>query len=85
MIRYYAAMQVDMRHDYRHFYVVHTEPSAAYAQRWKQDVQTIAEIITPEQCIEELDKESKESKFDFLDWAMAPKEKELGEAPMEID
>jgi chromo domain-containing protein 1 len=85
MIVYYAAMQADMRRNYRQFYVVHTEPSVLCAQQWKENVQTIAEVITPEQCIEELSKESKESKFDFLDWAMLPKEKELGDVPMEIE
>ncbi|KAF2633167.1 hypothetical protein BU25DRAFT_355258 [Macroventuria anomochaeta] len=97
MIGYYAAMQsADMRRAYRQFYVVHTEPEASCAQRWKASIQNIADVITPEQCIEELGKASKESLFDFLDWAMGPKEKkkgldvvseetEFGEAPMEIE
>lgn len=72
MVGYYAAMQVDMRRDYRWFYVVHTEPERA--QQWKKDVQTITDIITPERCIEELEKQSKESLFDFMDWAMEPKQ-----------
>jgi chromo domain-containing protein 1 len=83
MIGYYAAIQADMRRNYRHFYIVHTDPLAKCAQQWKQDVQTIAEVITPEQCIQELEKDSKESKFDFRDWAMPTKESGLGDARME--
>lgn len=76
MIRYYAAMQsADLRRAYRHFYVVHTAPEADCAEEWKASIHNIAGIISPEQCIEELSKPSKESTFDFLDWAMEPKEK----------
>jgi chromo domain-containing protein 1 len=70
MLRYYSALQTDMRRDYRHFYVVHVEPSVPCVQQWKQELQTIAEVMTPEQCIEELERSSKGSKLDFLDWAM---------------
>lgn len=44
-------------------------------------MRNIADVITPERCAEELGKESKDSLFDFLDWAMAPKEvsRELSE------
>ncbi|KAF1926664.1 uncharacterized protein M421DRAFT_422636 [Didymella exigua CBS 183.55] len=83
MIGYYAAMQsADMRRAYRYFYVVHTDSEAACAKEWKASIHNIAEIITPEQCIEELSKPSKESLFDFLDWAMGPKE---GEAELESE
>jgi chromo domain-containing protein 1 len=54
MIRYYAGLQSDLRRDYRHFYVVHTEPTADCAKQWREEIQSIAEVITPEQCIEEL-------------------------------
>jgi chromo domain-containing protein 1 len=94
MVGYYAAMQsVDLRRTYRHFYVVHTEPEADCAIEWNASIHNIAGIITPEQCIEELSKPSKESMFDFLDWAMKPKERpsavepeqeEMGDAPMEM-
>ena len=67
MIRYYAGLQVDMRRDYRHFYVVHTEPRAPCVQRWKQEIQTIAEVLTPERCMNELKKEDKESSIDFCE------------------
>lgn len=94
MIGYYATMQaVLLRRDYRMFYVVHTEPDAACAQHWRDSLHNIADVITPEQCVEELSKPSKESLFDFLDWAMGPKDKgvntrpedvEPGEAPMDV-
>lgn len=94
MIGHYAAMQsACLRRDYRQFYVVHPKSKAACAQQWKTSIHTITDVITPEQCIEELSKPSKESLFDFLDWAMKPKEKdsnalpeqeELGDMPMNI-
>ncbi|KAF3041507.1 hypothetical protein E8E12_003248 [Didymella heteroderae] len=93
MIGYYAAMQsADLRRAYRYFYIVHTEPEADCAKEWKASIHNIASIITPEQCIEELSKPSKESIFDFLDWAMEPKKKplevvpeqDLGNAAMEM-
>jgi chromo domain-containing protein 1 len=69
MIRYYAGLQVDMRRDYRHFYVVHTEPFATCVRTWKQDVQTIADVIDPERCVAELStimvKGDGKSLFDF--------------------
>jgi chromo domain-containing protein 1 len=39
-------------------------------QQWKQELQTIAEVMTPEQCVSELSRPSTESKFNFLDFAM---------------
>ncbi|KAL6705366.1 hypothetical protein ACN47E_007015 [Coniothyrium glycines] len=65
MIHWYASMQVDLRRDYRHFYVVHTEPEAPYVQDWKDQIQTIAEVITPERCVEEFGKSGDASLFDF--------------------
>ncbi|CAO2648618.1 Nn.00g078850.m01.CDS01 [Neocucurbitaria sp. VM-36] len=71
MIRYYAGLQVDMRRDYRQFFVVHTEPEATTAKQWKQEIQTIAEIMTPEKCVAELAKEGGEGLFDFYERYMA--------------
>jgi len=65
MIRYYASLQIDMRRNYRHLFVVHTETAAPCVQSWKQEIETITEVITPEEFIEELDKDGKASKFDF--------------------
>ncbi|KAI4650076.1 uncharacterized protein J4E78_008358 [Alternaria triticimaculans] len=71
MIRYYAGLQVDMRRDYRHFYVVHTEPTASYVKEWKQEIQTIAEVITPGRCIKEFKKSGQDSMFNFFEDVMA--------------
>lgn len=65
MIRYYAGLQVDLRRDFRHFFVVHTEPSAPYVHRWMEEIQTIGAVMTPEQCVEELVKDERTSMFDF--------------------
>ncbi|KAH8631971.1 hypothetical protein IG631_13654 [Alternaria alternata] len=78
MIRYYAGLQVDMRRDYRHFYVVHTEPKAKYVQEWKQEIQTIADVITPEQCINEMLKDGQDSMFDFYERFVADNESSKG-------
>lgn len=71
MIRYYASLQIDMRRDYRHFFVVHTDPSAACVAKWKQEIQSIGDVITPEQCISELSMDGvglgKEQLFDFYE------------------
>lgn len=81
MIQYYSTLQIDMRRDYRHFFVVHTEPSAAYVKDWKQEMQNIAEVITPEQCVAELARSSryggKETMFDFCERYM-PKQPAIG-------
>ncbi|KAG9195358.1 hypothetical protein G6011_00479 [Alternaria panax] len=74
MIRYYAGLQVDLRRDYRHFYVVHTEPKAKYVEQWKQEIQTIADVITPEQCIKEFLKDGQDSMFDFYERFMTDNE-----------
>jgi chromo domain-containing protein 1 len=74
MIRYYAGLQVDMRRDYRHFYVVHTEPRTKYVQQWKEEIQTIANVLTPEQCIKEFKKDGQDSMFDFYERFMTDDE-----------
>ncbi|KAH7392816.1 hypothetical protein BKA66DRAFT_456953 [Pyrenochaeta sp. MPI-SDFR-AT-0127] len=71
MLRYYAGLQVDMRRDYRHFYVVHIEPGAPCVQQWKEEIQTISDVITPAQCVDELMKCGEESIFDFCERYMA--------------
>lgn len=65
MIRYYAGLQVDMRRKYRHFHIVHTEPDSPRVQQWREEIHTIANVITPAQCIDELRKQGEESMFDF--------------------
>jgi chromo domain-containing protein 1 len=77
MIRYFAGLQMDMRRDYRHFFVVHTEPSAPCVKEWTNEIQTIAGVVTPEQCILELEKDGSESMFDFCERYMPTKEVKL--------
>lgn len=67
MIRYYSLIQADMRRDYRHFFVVHTDPTASYVQDWKHEIQTIVAVVTPEKCLEELQKDGSKSLFDFCE------------------
>jgi chromo domain-containing protein 1 len=54
MIRYYSSLHVDMRRDYRHFYVVHPDHLGACATQWKHEIQTLTDVVTPEQYIAEL-------------------------------
>jgi chromo domain-containing protein 1 len=56
-----------LRNDYRHLYVVHTMPMAPYAQAWKDKLVSIADIISPEMCVAELEKPGKVSMFDFCE------------------
>lgn len=70
MIRYYAGLHVDTRRDYRHFYIVHTDRSGPCVQQWQREVQTLTDIMTPEQCIQELSKDEgdqNDQKFDFYE------------------
>jgi chromo domain-containing protein 1 len=66
MIRYYAGLQSDLRRDYRHFFIVHTDPTADCAKQWKEEIQSIAAVITPEQCVEELSKNELEPGVDLM-------------------
>jgi chromo domain-containing protein 1 len=54
---------------------VHTEPFAPCVRQWKQEIQSIADVITPEQCINELTKDgletSREQLFDFCERYMS--------------
>jgi chromo domain-containing protein 1 len=69
MIRYYAGLHIDMRRDYRLFYIVHTDPFGAPSKQWQQEYGTITDILTPEKCIVELSKEGddKGRLFDFYE------------------
>lgn len=70
MIRYYAGLQIDMRRDYRHFFIVHTDPSETCVKAWTTEIQTIADVITPERCVQELGKDGDESMFNFCEQYM---------------
>ena len=69
-MRYYAGLHVDMRRDYRHFYLVHTDPQAGVVQQWRDEMQTIGRVMSPRQCVQELEKESRVSMIDFCEWFM---------------
>lgn len=71
MIRLYAGLQVDLRRTYRQFFVVHTKPEATCVRQWKEEIQTIAEVISPEKCLEELEKEGADGMFDFYESYMS--------------
>lgn len=75
MVRYYAGLQVSLRRDYRHFFVVHPQPQAACVQQWRQQIQTIARVLTPQECVDELSKDSQVSMFDFCERFMREKDK----------
>lgn len=64
-IQHYADIQVILRWKYRHFYVVHIEPLAPCARQWREGIQTIADVLSPEQFVEELEKSPDQSLFDF--------------------
>lgn len=80
MIHYYGCVHIDMRRDYRHFYVVHTDPRATCASHWKSKNQVLSDIITPEKCVQELSKDvlgpDPSSMFDFYERYMVESSKE---------
>lgn len=75
MIRYYTALHTDLRRDYRHFYIVHTDPYSTPAKQWLRECATITDIISPERCIAELSKDchdGEERWFDFYEKYLMP-------------
>ncbi|XP_014561977.1 hypothetical protein COCVIDRAFT_85180 [Bipolaris victoriae FI3] len=67
MMRYYAGLHVDLRRDYRHFFLVHTDPRAGVVQQWRDEMQTIGRVMSAWQCVQELEKESRVSMIDFYE------------------
>jgi chromo domain-containing protein 1 len=69
MVRYYGGLHIDMRRAYRHFYIVHTDVSGACALQWKREIQTLTDVITPQQCVVGLkrrgDHKGQNRMFDF--------------------
>ena len=63
-VEMFAGTVIDLRRDYRHFSVVHTEPSKVdWQSRWNN----IDEVMTPEQCIEYLQRKiGQENRFEFF-------------------
>lgn len=80
MVQYYGCVHLDMRRDYRHFYVVHTEPRAPSVTQWKSKNHVLSDVITPEQCISELSKDGfdpeSSSIFDFYERYLTNSSKE---------
>ncbi|KAJ5056159.1 hypothetical protein J3E72DRAFT_226426 [Bipolaris maydis] len=67
MMRYFAGLHVDLRRDYRHFFLVHTDAQAGVVQQWRDEIQTIGRVMSPRQCVQELEKESRVSMIDFYE------------------
>ncbi|KAH3915015.1 hypothetical protein HBH56_083340 [Parastagonospora nodorum] len=75
MIRYYTALHMDLRRDYRHFYIVHTDPFSTPAKQWLRECSTITDVINPERCILELSKDGHDGEercFDFYEKYLMP-------------
>ncbi|ORY18027.1 hypothetical protein BCR34DRAFT_380955 [Clohesyomyces aquaticus] len=74
MVEFYAQWMIDHARDYRHFFVVHTEPqSSGWMEKWAH----LDEVMTPEKCIEYLRMPTKGARFDFMEWA-APRKGSAG-------
>jgi chromo domain-containing protein 1 len=61
-VEQFAGTVIDLRRDYRHFSVVHTEPSKV---DWQSRWHNIDEVMTPEQCIEYLEQPAHGNRFEF--------------------
>lgn len=75
MVEYFGGMLIDQRQYYRQYFVVHTEPNGKDAKDWKERVQNIDEVMSPENCIKEFEGEARGSRFDFFEWAFPMKER----------
>ena len=73
MVGLYAETILDLQRRYRHYFVVHTEPTKV---DWQSRWQHIDEIMTPEKCIEYFEQPAKESRFNFYGWAF-PEKKDM--------
>ena len=70
-VRMTADTVMGNRREYRHFFVVHTEPDKV---NWKIRWQHLDKVMTIEECIEELEKPSaKGNLIDFWSWRFPPK------------
>jgi chromo domain-containing protein 1 len=71
MVQHYASIHLEQRRIYRYYYVVHTDHLAVEAEQWQQKIQTITDVITPQQCIDELSREGgdegQQKLFDFYE------------------
>jgi chromo domain-containing protein 1 len=70
-ISLYAGTVVELRHMYRQYFIVHTEPSKV---NWKSRWLHLDEVLTPEKCIEYLEQPSaKGNRIDFQSWRFPAK------------
>jgi chromo domain-containing protein 1 len=71
MVQHYANIHLEQRRIYRYYYVVHTDRLAVQAEQWQKEIQTITDVITPQQCIDELSREGgdkgQQKLFDFYE------------------
>jgi chromo domain-containing protein 1 len=70
MAHHYSGLVVTERRNYRHYFVVHTNPEMV---DWKETIMNIDEIITPEKCVEYFEQEPKGCKFDNFEWSYPAK------------
>ncbi|KAF2688760.1 hypothetical protein K458DRAFT_428271 [Lentithecium fluviatile CBS 122367] len=75
MIQYFGGMLIDLRHDYRQYFVVHTDPHGEDAKNWKAQIQNIDEVMSPEKFIEEFQGEPRGNRFDFFEWSFPLKKR----------
>ncbi|PVH94723.1 hypothetical protein DM02DRAFT_692527 [Periconia macrospinosa] len=73
MVEHFSSMVIEQRQSYRKFFVVHTQPDSVAARDWKKRIGILDEVLTPERCIEELEKDPKGNRFDFFEWAFEKK------------
>ncbi|KAK7185445.1 hypothetical protein PSPO01_08561 [Paraphaeosphaeria sporulosa] len=82
MTHHYSGLVVMERRNYRHYFVVHTNPEMV---DWKETITNIDEVITPEKCIEYFEQEPKGSKFDNYEWSYPAKRTGSGTIPSSDD
>jgi chromo domain-containing protein 1 len=73
MIEYFGGMLIDLRQYYRQYFVVHTEPNGSDAKDWKERIQNIDEVMSPEKIVKEFEAEAKGNRFEFYEWAFPMK------------
>lgn len=82
MACHYSGLVVMERRNYRHYFVVHTNPEMV---DWKETITNIDEVITPQKCIEYFEQPPKGSKFDNYEWSYPAKRTDSVTAPSSDD
>ncbi|KAF2640478.1 hypothetical protein P280DRAFT_507175 [Massarina eburnea CBS 473.64] len=73
MVEYFGGMLNSLRKEYRHYFVVHTEPNSVVARDWKKRIAVVDEVLSPEQCVREFEGPAKGNRFEFYEWAFPAK------------